>query len=780
MLVLYLFLGSMISTLIISLAIPFSIVATFLPMQVAGVSLNVMSLGGLALGVGMLVDNSIVVLESIFRQAERGANARDAAARGTQRVAGAVTASTLTTVAVFMPIAFVEGVAGQLFSDQALTVVASLLASLVVSLLFIPMLAARRLPDAQATYSLVAAWRSWASWRSFRVDLRGVGRSWIAWALRICVAIPLFPVACVLELLAKLIALASFVAVCLVGLLLRLLDRLITVAGWLPRKAVVTALAAGDRFYPALLRGLITQPLPLIVILGLAAVVSWWLARDLGSELMPEVVQGELLVHLELPVGTPLEQTDEVVARLERQLSQSKALAGILGSFDARVGVARTATSDPGAGEHSALLRLRVQGTGALQERERRLIEVIQQFVSEIPELSVRFARPTLLSLATPLVVEVASEDLDALARGARQVVALLAAEPGVSDVRSSVRAGSPEFHIAYDRNRLAAFSLDIKDVAEQVRRKVHGERATRVSWEGEKIDLWVALDREDVRSLEALGRLRIDAGDEQAIPKRLEEVASMTRAHGPAEIRHAGQQRVAVIEGRVAGFDLGRTATRLAAKLAELEAANGDLADAPRFRIAGQSAEMSASLGSLAFALTLALFLVYVVMASQFESVVQPLLIMLTVPLAAVGVIATLWFAGLALSVLVLIGGIVLAGVAVNNAIVLVDAINQEFEQIGGAAAGRQALVDAIIEGSRTRLRPVLMTTLTTVLGLLPMTGMLGQTSGIELRQPLALTIIAGLVSSTALTLLVTPVFYGLFAGWGLANREPVAASAT
>lgn len=781
MLVLYLFLGSAVHTLIIGLSIPLSVVATFVPMQMAGISLNVMSLGGLALGIGMLVDNSIVVLESIHRASEEGLGAAEAAGVGTQRVAGAVSASTLTTVAVFFPIAFVEGVAGQLFGDQALTVVCSLLASLVVSLFFIPMLAARELPAAGERYRLRADWARWRSVESFWRDVIAGDpeqpRGWLAYLLRLPVALGIFPLAIVLELLGKLLASLALLGVIVWGGVLWLLVGGLALVSWPARKLVDLALALLNRGYGPTLRGLVASPLLVLIAAGGGVALSWRLVENLGSELVPEVHQGEIMVHVELAVGTPLAVTDRVVSRLERSILRQQTPQGgpwseRLASVFGRVGVAKTATSDPGAGEHSAMLRLRLAPGFDTPAGEQALIEAVSEVASRIPELQIHFSRPTLLSLDNPLTVQIASEDLGELRRGSEAAAELLGTIPTLRDVRPSLREGSPEFHIRYDRDKLVSFDLDIRAVADVVRKKVHGEQATRVSWQGEKIDLWVALRREDVSSREKLEELRVDAGG-QAVAKRLGEVAHLTRMRGPSEIRHAHQRRVAVIEARVAGLDLGRTGARVARELDALaEQVNKTGRGDTRFDVAGQSAEMQASLRSLAFALGLALFLVYVVMASQFESVVQPLVIMLTVPLAAIGVIVALWAIQMPISVLVLIGGIVLAGIVVNNAIVLVDAVNQQLAATRAehAVLSRGQIVAAVADGARSRLRPVLMTTLTTILGLLPL---LQATTGAELRRPLAVTLIAGLASSTALTLVVIPVLYAQVALWGAAWRE-------
>jgi len=743
MVVLYCFLGSLPNTLIISLAIPLSVVATFIPMRLFDVSLNVMSLGGLALGIGMLVDNSIVVLESIYRAREEGLEQLMAALVGTQRVAGAVTASTLTTVAVFFPIAFVEGIAGQIFRDQALTVVCSLLASLIVSLAFIPMLAGRRLPDPEERYTLGQAWTQWACLAQFQADFEAINHRY-AHPLALYHALRLV-VAGYFELMGKILALISF-ALFYIGLGLLLLSYwIIWGLLWPFQFAVRWLMQHAERIYPRGLEAAIKHPALVLGLLLAVIATCYTLGGRLGSELIPEVKQGELLVHIDLPVGTPLERTNQVIGTLEQQITQMDEIATI----DTRVGIEKKATSDPSAGEHTARLRLRLK-PGLPPGTEDRLIDRIRLLVRANPHVdSLRFARPTLLSLRYPVAVEIRGDETGELTRASSEVAEVMRRQPGLTDVRLTQKRGSPELHIHYDRERLTQFGLDIRQVAETVRKKVHGEQVTRVRWGGQKIDLRIKLRRQDVSTRAALSNLRVDAGGD-AVAKRLGEVARIDRRSGPSEVRHIGHQRATVIEARVSGIDLGSSAKALKRDLARLSQPEGI-----SFEVAGQNREMQASSGSLYFALGLALFLVYVVMASQFESVLQPLVIMLTVPLAALGVVLALWALTIPVSVIVLIGGIVLAGIVVNNAIVLVDAINQEL-------AGGAELLPAVLTGARTRLRPVLMTTLTTVLGLLPLTGVFGQPTGAELRMPLAVTIIAGLLSATVLTLVVIPVFYG------------------
>jgi HAE1 family hydrophobic/amphiphilic exporter-1 len=357
--------------------------------------------------------------------------------------------------------------------------------------------------------------------------------------------------------------------------------------------------------------------------------------------------------------------------------------------------------------------------------------------------------RPALFSFRTPLEVVVSGWSLVQLREAGDDVAARLGAIPGLRDVQSSLVRGHPEILVEYDRDRLRRFGLDPATVAQRVRDKVQGTRATRIRQGDQRVDLRVQLVEPDRASLEDLRRINVNP--ELVPPVPLDVVARVTEEEGPSEIRRVDQQRAVVVGANVEGFDLGSTASLVEAALADLP-----LADDMSWSVAGQSREMESSLGSLRFALLLAVFLVYVIMASTFESVVQPFVILFSVPLAVVGVVAALWAVGQPISVVVLIGGIVLAGVVVNNAIVLVDTVNRH------RAEGLS--VDAALRaGAALRLRPILITTATTVLGLLPLA--LGFGAGAEVQQPLAVTVIGGLLSSTVLTLVVIPVAYGWLA---------------
>jgi HAE1 family hydrophobic/amphiphilic exporter-1 len=407
--------------------------------------------------------------------------------------------------------------------------------------------------------------------------------------------------------------------------------------------------------------------------------------------------------------------------------------------------------SNPAAdeGEHTARLTVRLDRERGTAEREEEIIHDLRGRLHRIPDMDVKISRPTFFSFRTPVEVEIRGYDLESLARVSRDVMFLMAEIPGLSDVKANIQRGYPEVQIRYDRDQLARFGLSVFDVASLVRTKVLGDVATEFREEDRKIDIRVRLQDTDRESIEDLARLTVNPGSDIPIP--LSAVAEIRVREGPSEIRRIDQQRAALVTANLDGIDLGGATRAIYGIFDDLTLPAGFT-----YSISGQNREMETSLRSLLFAMALAIFLVYVVMASQFESLLHPFVIIFTVPLALIGVIVALWAAGISISVMVFIGFIMLVGIVVNNAIVLIDYINT-LRRRGMAKA------EAILLAGRVRLRPILMTTTTTVLGLLPMA--LGGGEGAEIRAPMAITVIAGLISATLLTLIVIPTIYNVVA---------------
>ena len=710
--VLYLFLRNFRSTLVVGIAIPVSVVATFAAMYSSGLTLNIMSLGGIALAIGLLVDNAIVVLENIAAKREQGASWLDASRDGAGEVAGAVVAATLTTIAVFFPLVFVEGIAGQLFRDQALTVTYALLVSLAVALTLIPMLASLG-DDSRPTTAPKSSNNQPPS-----TGLMGRFRALLARAL-------------------------TGLATGLVAALAWVIARVAQLVGLLIRPLVLvfnSAYEALARRYPPLLeKALARRGLTVSLALGLFA-GSLLLVPRLGMELVPSLAQGEFQVDVQLAAGTPLADTDRFMRELDRITRDQPGVA----RADSVAGTGRRLDSNPEeAGEHTGTLNV-VLEAGA---DEAEVTRAVRDYLSRQAGVNFTLRRPELFTFSTPLEIEIAGFDLELLRSVSERAVARLEASERLEDIQTSLDQGHPEIQIRFDHDRAARLGLRADQIADRVVRQVRGEVATRYTWRERRIDVLVRAQDDQRDSVERLSELVVNPDSER--PVTLDAVAELSQVVGPADIRRVGQQRVALITATPAFGDLGSAAEEAEALLAGLS-----LPEGISLRVGGQSEEMQRAFRSLLIALGLAVFLVYLVMASQFESLLHPMVILLSIPLALTGAILALWVTGASLSVVVFIGLIMLAGIVVNNAIVLVTRINQLRE------AGR-ARTPAIIEAGRARLRPIVMTTLTTTLGLIPLAVGLGE--GSELRAPMAITVIGGLLVSTLLTLVVIPVVYSL-----------------
>jgi hydrophobic/amphiphilic exporter-1 (mainly G- bacteria), HAE1 family len=713
-LVLLLFLRHIPTTLIIATAIPISVIATFVLMFSRDITLNIMSLGGLALGVGMLVDSAIVVLESIARERERGLLPVTAAEVGTDRVARAVIASTLTTVAVFLPIVFVEGIAGQLFGDQAWTVSFALISALVVALTLIPMLAARGSGAAVGAGPIGRG----------RIS-RGVGTA---------------------------VATGAGYGMRTVGVLGRGVGRALSPVtngfdrgyGWI------------DRRYPIWLRASLRRPGRVLAGAALAVAVGIALFPRLGLELIPEFRQGELVVELESAPGTSLPRMEALTRQAEEV---SLGIAGVREVFST-VGMRGVSGAMGGGGDverHAATLLVRLDG---LHIDENRVAERLADGLDILPGVAFRVERPSLFTMAAPVEVEVRGFNLQMLNGIARDVRERLRAMPDVGAVGEERRQGNPEVTIQFDRERVARAGLTIADAAEAVRARVQGATSTEFTERDRELGILVRAQETQRQSLRNLGDLRIETPTGTVA---LGAIATLGFGEGPAEIVRRNGSRVALIEAQPAGRDLAGTIGRIEQEVRDIPRP-GDIA----IVVAGQSQELRESIRSMQFALLLAVFLVYLVMASQFESFRQPFVILVTVPLAAVGAVLSLWITRTPLSVVALIGIVMLAGIVVNNAIVLIDTVNQLRRDEG------LTLDAALVRAGRLRLRPIVMSTLTTVLGLLPLALIQGE--GMELRAPLAIPVIGGLLVATVLTLVVVPVLYRMVEGraWkGTGNRE-------
>ncbi|HVS62043.1 MAG TPA: efflux RND transporter permease subunit [Thermoanaerobaculia bacterium] len=759
--VLFLFLRNLVSTLIVAVSIPISLLITFAPMGSLGVSLNIMSLGGLALGIGMLVDSSIVVLESIFRCRDEGDDLVASAVRGVGEVRSAVIASILTSIAVFIPMVFIEGIAGEAFGDLGLAVVISLLASMGVALLFIPMLASRRGWSAPSAAEARAGWRELAAWRVLRADLtsakdwaqRGGGARGLrqaARALAVLFFVLRFALSTVLEVVGKLILALVLGISFLLGRFVW--PALRFVFGWLTRGPlqVTSSLLEGlNRLYEPLLRRALAWPAPVLLVVVGTVAASWAMLRQLDTELLPEVRQGEITFEVTLPVGTPVEETERILRPVEDVLLDESESGAQIESVLVTYGFNPTTSQSSDEGEHTARFKLLL--ADATAEVEDRVVARLRSVFEELPDVESRVTRPVLFSFKTPIEVEIHGDELVQLRRTAADVEDLLGRLPELADVETTLVAGAPEVQIVYDRELLMRYGLDISQVAQLVRNQIKGFEATLYNLKDRRIPIFVRLEEADRRSTEDLETMVVNPGEDR--PITLASVADVSLGEGPSEVRRVDSRRVALLRANLGDASLGAAVARIEEALGAYDWPSGTT-----FLVSGQSQEWERSRASLWLALGLSVFLVYVIMAAQFESLLHPLVIMFTIPLAFFGTVATLYLLEVNLSIVVFLGMIMLAGIVVNNAIVLVDYVNTL------KARGLER-VEAIVTAGLVRLRPILMTTATTVLGLLPMA--LGFGEGAEIRTPMALAVIGGLLASTALTLVVIPVIYSLVDGF-------------
>jgi len=675
-LVLFLFLGSPGAALNVTFAIPISVVATLALMYFSGTTVNIISMGGLALGVGMLVDAGIVVVENIARLRETGLAPAQAAVKGTEEVASAIGGSILTTIVVFLPMVFVVGIAGQLFKELAFTVTWSLLASWAVSLTLTCLVASR---------------------------LRG-------------------------------------------GPARSLVDP------WIGGLQEVTEL---------LVRGFFRNRMTGLVIMAVLLYDSVSLITTLDRETLPRVDQGQFILRVNLEPGTKLEVTDRIARRIEevlRALPEVRDATVNIGSSKEKR--AEELLETLGSHQAQILVNLlpRHRGWGAAPSsgtRKRKTSEVVQELKTTLERESLEGANidyvlqdsvfKSAFLAGAPVVVEVKGTDLARLEKLANEVRKDLAAMPGFYGVQTSLVPPSPETKVRVLKDRAATYHLSVSDIALTAQTAVKGFVATKFKEEGKEIDIRVRLRKQDREDFGRVRRLLVHSPLDIDVP--LAEVATLSVGTGPTEIRRLDQQRTVLVSAQLFGRSLGQALEEVSITLARKKLPSGY-----SIALTGERQQMEESFRSLAFALGLSVLLVYMVMAAEFESLWQPFLIMATIPMAMIGVGGALWMTQTPISVMVALGFIVLGGVVVNNGIVLIEFVNQ---------LRRQGLSpeEAVVRASRARLRPILMTAGTTVLGLLPLA--LGLQAGVELQAPMAITVMGGLTVSTFLTLIFLPTLY-------------------
>lgn len=667
--VLFLFLKSVRSSLIVISAIPITVTTIFFLMQLQGLTLNVMSIGGLALGIGMMTDQAIVIVENIYRLRQMGVKPDEAAVRGTNEMFWPIFSSTLTSIAVFFPlILFVPGVAGQLFKDLSWTVIYAQVISLIVSVTLVTMLAARLQPTLK-------------EYRPF---------NWLK----------------------------------------GLEDRLVQ-AGEPARQ---------NRHLRKVLYAAFAT-----------AVFGIFLMGVLDKEVLPKVDQGQFLVKIDLPIGSRLEVTNEIASRVEGALLKLPDVAN----------VAVTIGSSKGKKEEVKVETLRASQALILVElkekRKRSSSAVVGDLREGLKGYDLRDARIE-ISLqesefqfagggVKPILVEIKGYEYEKTMRLMQRIKEKLGQISGVVEIHDDLGEPSPETKLEIDKKRAALYGISALDISLTAKAALDGVVATVFREKGREFDIRVRLSEKDREKMSNLDELLLFSDVLDAVIP-LKEVANITKGIGPSEIRRKDQQRTITVSADIQkGFRQASVLREVQKMLQGLE-----IPEDYQVLLSGQAKEVRESFRKVYFALILSIVLIYMIMASQFESLVQPLLIMITVPLSVVGISVALFVTGNSLNVISLLGMVMLGGVVVNNGIVLMEYINQK-------RAEGMPLVQAAFEASKVRTRPILMSALTTVFGLVPIA--LGLGEGSELRAPLAVTTIGGLLSSTFLSLIVLPCFY-------------------
>lgn len=671
-LILFIFLRNIRSTLIISISIPVSVISVFSLMYFGGLTLNMVSLGGLSLGIGMLVDNSIVVLENIYRYRQNGFSRKEAADQGASEVGMAVVASTLTTIAVFLPVVFVEGYAADIFKDMALTVTFSLVASLIVALTIVPMLSSKLLKVEKSEKNTIISKIT----NSFEKGLDSIDSKYRK------------------------------------------------VLNWCIHHRKTTA------------------GITLVIFLGTLALVPL-----VGMEMMPSTDEGEFSVAINLPKGTVLEDTFEVVEKVEKIIKDIPEAQQIFYSVGGSGGLLGNLSSANGA-NFSVYV-------GKVDERKRGIDEIVDGIRENLAnisgsEISVAVTSSSMrgMSSGKPVTIQISGDDLSVLTNIANDFVKDLETLPGLIDVASSLEEGVPEAQLIVDRNKASRYGLNMVTIANALQSAVDGSVATQYKIDGTEIDVRIQYNKSEINYLPDLNNITVNTSSGGNVT--LEEIATIQREEGPVSISRSNQKRTVTVDADLVDIDVGS-----AKKIIDQKMLSYNMPDGYSYEFTGETEEMMASFESLGLALILAIILVYMVLASQFESLIHPFTIMFSVPLALTGAMFALFITNKNLSMPAFIGLIMLAGIVVNNAIVLVDYII--------TLRGRgQERTEAILNAGPTRLRPILMTTSTTVLAMLPMA--LGLGEGSELMAPLAISVIGGLLLSTVLTLVIIPVNYSIF----------------
>jgi len=672
-LILFYFLNDIMSALIVTLTLPISVIATFVMMFFGNVSINMMSLGGLAFGVGDIADSGIVVLENIYRHLEMNKDKKGASIKGAAEVSVAITGTILTSMVVFLPLIFVIGIIGQISKDFALTVNFSLMASLIAALTVVPLFASKFL----------------------RVGKQYVRTQDDAAA----------------EVLGE-----------------KLLMRIIR------------------KFYSTLLVKFLEHKGKYLLYTFIGFLLSLLFFIFMDKELMPKVDQGQFIVKIDMPAGTRLKVTNDVTEGIERYIQKITEVE----SVNVTVGSTKEATTRQiserlGTNQGELVIILK-------DKRKRSSSDIVQQIKNRLSAMNLQGARTEYIlqenvfamgmETAAPVTVQIKGNKLDTLETLMKKVRDGLGKIKGVYGIKNDLAEPSPETKVFINKDKASLYGLSVVDIAQTSQIALKGYIATKFKEAGQEIDVRVRLRESDRDDFEKLERIQIHSPLGIEVP--LSNVATFGRGKGPSEIRRMNQERVVTVYANIYKRPMKDITADVMRMIEGLEVPKDYVV-----KMTGESEEMKASFTSLAYALIAAILLVYMIMAALFESLSQPLIIMFTIPLSLIGVALTLFITGTNISAYVLMGIGMLGGIVVDNAIVLLDCVNLFISQ-------GMSMKEAVIKANQVRIRPILMTALTTILGLLPMALIGGK--GVELRAPLAITVIGGLTIATILTLVVIP----------------------
>lgn len=655
--ILWLFLRDLKPTIIIGLAIPISVIAAFIMIYFYGITLNIISMGGLALGIGMLVDNSIVVIENIYRLRNDGVSAKKAAIKGAHQVAGAITASTLTTVSVFAPIMFMKGITAEIFKELALTVSFSLLASLIIALTLVPMMASKMMIKSQTNKEH------------------------------------------------------------------KILDRV-------------------KRVYTSVLKFSLKHKITVIVLALLLFVGSIIGSLQMGTEFFPQSDQGQINVSVDMPEGT---EFDKAVEKLDEITEIIKGIDDVE-TVGATYGGSDVFSMMMGGGSATINVLL-------ADDRDKTTDEISQEIRELTKDLDsvITISEQNMMSgmAGSGIEIVIKGSEFNTLESIAKDIAGIIEDTEGTTEINNGISKTSPELKITVDKEKSIEKGLTAAQVFMTVKDAItEDNKASKLTLNGHEYDITVFGDdseKEDI-NIEAIKNLTIKSPMGEEV--KIVDIADVSIQSGFASINRNNQSRTLTVTSAIEeGFNIGLVGKEVEKKIEEYNVPDGYLVE-----IKGEQEEIQSSMLSLLYALLLAIVLIYMVMASQFQSLIYPFIVMFTIPLAFTGGFIGLFITGTPVSVVAFIGMIILAGIVVNNGIVLVDYINQLKEE-------GKSTYDSVIEAGNTRLRPIIMTALTTIIALSTMALGIGENA--EMMQPMAITAIGGLIYATVLTLVIIPVVY-------------------